>query len=211
MVLDGGGWLAPCPSPFTPGKRPGTHCTWGWLGPWAGLDSCRKSRPYWDLIPGLSSPYHVSILTTLSHIPYTVLSVFISFVSESFPTLSSRRFELKQHQTFNVVTYIFFWPTLHILVYFISLFAVSLADGDYSCVNNRWYLIDGHWWTLISNALGFTPVHAEGVYVSPSVNIYFALIFLVQKGMQILKMLSAYDLIWFSVSDFLQPSVQLNI
>jgi hypothetical protein len=39
-----------------PGKRPGTHCTGGWVGPGASLDGCGKSRPpYQDLIPGLSS------------------------------------------------------------------------------------------------------------------------------------------------------------
>ena len=32
---------------FTPGKRPGTHCTHtgGWVSPWAGLDGCGKCRP----------------------------------------------------------------------------------------------------------------------------------------------------------------------
>jgi hypothetical protein len=28
-----------------PGKRPGTHCTEGWVGLGAGLDGCGKSRP----------------------------------------------------------------------------------------------------------------------------------------------------------------------
>ena len=27
------------------GKRPGTNCTGGWVGPGASLDRCRKSRP----------------------------------------------------------------------------------------------------------------------------------------------------------------------
>ena len=30
---------------------PGNHCIWGWVGPWAGLDGCGKSRPYRDSIP----------------------------------------------------------------------------------------------------------------------------------------------------------------
>jgi len=30
---------------FTPGERPGTHCTRGWVGPRAGPDSCGKCRP----------------------------------------------------------------------------------------------------------------------------------------------------------------------
>ena len=37
------------------GKRPGTHCIGGWVGPRAGLDGCGKSRPHLDSIPGLSS------------------------------------------------------------------------------------------------------------------------------------------------------------
>ena len=33
------------PAVFYPRKRPGTHCTGGWVGPRAGLDRCVKSRP----------------------------------------------------------------------------------------------------------------------------------------------------------------------
>jgi hypothetical protein len=33
-----------------PGRRPGTHCIGGWVGPRAGLDGCEKSRPYRDSI-----------------------------------------------------------------------------------------------------------------------------------------------------------------
>ena len=36
------GWLTPRPGRFTPGRRPGTHCTGGWVGPRAGLDGCGK-------------------------------------------------------------------------------------------------------------------------------------------------------------------------
>jgi hypothetical protein len=31
--------------------EPGTHCIGGWVGPWAGLDGCEKSRP-----TGIRSP-----------------------------------------------------------------------------------------------------------------------------------------------------------
>ena len=31
--------------PLYPRERHGTHCTGGWVGPTAGLDGCRKSRP----------------------------------------------------------------------------------------------------------------------------------------------------------------------
>jgi hypothetical protein len=46
----GGQFHAPAALP--PGKRPGTHCIEGWVGPRAGLDGCRKSRPHPDSIPG---------------------------------------------------------------------------------------------------------------------------------------------------------------
>ena len=39
------------PAALPPGKRPGTHCIGGWVGPRAGLDECGKSRPE-DSIPG---------------------------------------------------------------------------------------------------------------------------------------------------------------
>jgi hypothetical protein len=55
-ALDGGEWSASRPGrAFTPGERtPGTHCTGGWVGPRAGLDTeargkilclCRESNP----------------------------------------------------------------------------------------------------------------------------------------------------------------------
>jgi hypothetical protein len=38
-------------------RRPGTHCTGGWVGPRAGLELCEKSPlPHRDSIPGSSSP-----------------------------------------------------------------------------------------------------------------------------------------------------------
>ena len=40
---------------FTPGERPGTHCTGVWVGPRSGLDGCGKSRPHRDSIPRPSS------------------------------------------------------------------------------------------------------------------------------------------------------------
>ena len=51
---------------YTPGKRPGTHCTEGWVDPRAGLDGCGKSRPHRGSIPGPSSPQQVAIQTALS-------------------------------------------------------------------------------------------------------------------------------------------------
>jgi len=46
----------PHPGYFTPGMRPGTHCTGGYMGPrevWMGAGNL---APHWDLIPFLSSP-----------------------------------------------------------------------------------------------------------------------------------------------------------
>ena len=54
---------------FTPGERPGTRCTGGWVGPSAGLDRCGKSRSHRVSIPGPSSPYPVAIPTELPDPP----------------------------------------------------------------------------------------------------------------------------------------------
>jgi hypothetical protein len=32
------------PAALLPGKRPGTHCIGGWVGPRPGLDGCGKTR-----------------------------------------------------------------------------------------------------------------------------------------------------------------------
>jgi hypothetical protein len=41
---------------FTPGEKPATYCTGGWVGRRAGLDKWEKSRPHRDSVPGPSSP-----------------------------------------------------------------------------------------------------------------------------------------------------------
>jgi hypothetical protein len=45
-ALDGGEWSASRPRPrFTPGERtPGTHCTGGWVGLRAGLDTEARGK-----------------------------------------------------------------------------------------------------------------------------------------------------------------------
>jgi hypothetical protein len=43
------------PAALPPGKRPGSHCIGGWVGPSAGLDGCGKHRPHRDWIPEPSS------------------------------------------------------------------------------------------------------------------------------------------------------------
>jgi hypothetical protein len=35
-----------------PGKRPGTPCIQGWVGPRGGLEGCWKSHPHPDSVPG---------------------------------------------------------------------------------------------------------------------------------------------------------------
>jgi len=50
------------PAALPPGKRSGTHCTGGWVGPRAGLDGCGKSRHHRDSIPRPSSPQRVAKL-----------------------------------------------------------------------------------------------------------------------------------------------------
>ena len=54
-ALDGVGGQRHAPAALPPGRRPGTHCIGGWVGPRAGLDGCGKSRPHRDSIPGQSS------------------------------------------------------------------------------------------------------------------------------------------------------------
>ena len=43
------------PAALSPGKKPGTNRTGGWVGSMAGLDRCGKSRPHRDLNPGPSA------------------------------------------------------------------------------------------------------------------------------------------------------------
>jgi len=48
------GWVVITkPRPLYHREKPGTHCIGGWVGPRAGLDGCRKSRPQRYSIPGL--------------------------------------------------------------------------------------------------------------------------------------------------------------
>ena len=54
------------PAALPPGKRPGTHCVGGWVGPRAGLHGCGKSFPHLDLIPGQSGLQRISIPTILT-------------------------------------------------------------------------------------------------------------------------------------------------
>ena len=54
-ALDGCGWSTPSLGHFTPGNRPGTRCTGGWVGPRVGVDGYGKSVPHRASISGPSS------------------------------------------------------------------------------------------------------------------------------------------------------------
>jgi hypothetical protein len=51
-TLDGGEWsMSPRGRAFTPGERtPGTHCTGGWVGPRAGLDTEARGKIIWPCL-----------------------------------------------------------------------------------------------------------------------------------------------------------------
>ena len=57
-----GSGSSPTPVALGPGKWPGTHRTWGWVGPRVDLYGCVKSRPRRDSTPRQSSPYQFAIL-----------------------------------------------------------------------------------------------------------------------------------------------------
>jgi hypothetical protein len=68
------------PSVLPPGKRPGTHCMGGRVGPRAGLDGCGKSRLPPGFDPRTTQPVasrHVSVTHCIFVVVYfTILSVF---------------------------------------------------------------------------------------------------------------------------------------
>ena len=65
------------PAVIPPGKRHGTHCLGGWVGPRAGLDGWRKSCRHRDSIPGPSSSYRVAVYKLLACFKHE--SFFITF------------------------------------------------------------------------------------------------------------------------------------
>ena len=56
FLLDEVGGQRHAPAALHPGKRLGTLCVGGWVGPRAGLDGFGKSRSHRDAIPRPSSP-----------------------------------------------------------------------------------------------------------------------------------------------------------
>jgi hypothetical protein len=66
------------PAIFYPQNRPGTHCTGGWVGPRASLDSCGKSRPH--RVRSSDRPARCQFLYRLSysaHTPRTCRYLFV--------------------------------------------------------------------------------------------------------------------------------------
>jgi hypothetical protein len=55
-ALDGVGGQRHLTVTLPPGKRSGTHCAGGWVGPRAILDGCGKLRTHCDSIPKPSNP-----------------------------------------------------------------------------------------------------------------------------------------------------------
>jgi hypothetical protein len=66
-----------------PGRRPGTHCTWSWVGRRAGLDGFGKSGLHRALIPG--PPARSELLYRLSY-PET-LHAFVFLLRCQWPVL----------------------------------------------------------------------------------------------------------------------------
>ena len=64
-ALDGGWVVNATPRPLYPRERRGTPCTGGWVGPRAGLDGCRKSRP-----TGVRSPDRPACSESLYRLSY---------------------------------------------------------------------------------------------------------------------------------------------
>jgi len=61
-----GGRSTPRPGRFTPGERPGTRCTGGWVGHSASLDGCGKSRSQLGFDPRTVQTVRVTIPTEIS-------------------------------------------------------------------------------------------------------------------------------------------------
>ena len=72
-ALDGGGWLRSRPGRCTSEKRSGTSFIRGWVGPRAGQDGRKKSRPNRDLI--FFSPCTLSVLPCPDLPGYCLLSL----------------------------------------------------------------------------------------------------------------------------------------
>jgi len=85
LTLDGDGWSSHAPDALPPVKRSSTNCTGSWVGPWAILDGCNKSRS--TRIWPLYNPAGSKLLYRLSYpaTPY-LLTVFLQVLCNSLLT-----------------------------------------------------------------------------------------------------------------------------
>jgi len=74
------------PAALPSGKRPGTRCIGGLVGPRAGVDECGKSGPHRHSIPILSSKKLVFVLEILSEIWHYDGSVYEDTCNRYVPT-----------------------------------------------------------------------------------------------------------------------------
>ena len=95
LFLDHGtrrGWgVSITPRPlFTPGERPDTHCTAGWVGPRAGLDMCGKSRPP----PGFDPRTVQPVASRYTNYATRPISVFLRYHNNNYFTLYSSKLHI---------------------------------------------------------------------------------------------------------------------
>jgi hypothetical protein len=64
------------PAALPPGKRPGTHCIGGWVGPRTGLDKCGKSHTHRDSVPGPSEWLVIACSFLLRSCAFPVIGLF---------------------------------------------------------------------------------------------------------------------------------------
>ena len=69
------------PAALPPGKRPGTHCIGGWVGPRAGLEGCGKCRLHRFFFFWFLKSFCCSLFLTFAVLVFFVLNVLAgSFV-----------------------------------------------------------------------------------------------------------------------------------
>jgi len=94
LERDKDGWSTPRHGPFTPpGDRSGTQRTGSWVGPRAGLQDRRKSRPRRNSITGPSSPQPVAVYyNTLLHysLPHYTIHIRTQYTHYSFHSVRRR-------------------------------------------------------------------------------------------------------------------------
>jgi hypothetical protein len=65
---------------FTPGKRPGSDCTGGWMETRAGLDTCGKSRSFRDSYTRLYVHHRVKLSSQSTSTNHTIHNRLFEFI-----------------------------------------------------------------------------------------------------------------------------------